>query len=110
MRLSQEIDSLMSVIESQINRAINSAINDRWIPEIQNIMGSLSSGHRDTESEMSGNDQENNEQANGLKTKLTKKDSMSAFDLRDTVRDLSPYSRQLRRTLLTISRNFRRNC
>ena len=38
-------------------------------------MGLLFSGHRDTESGMSGNDQKNNEQTNGFKTKITKKDS-----------------------------------
>ena len=38
LRLSQEM------MHSQINRAIRSAISDRVIPEIQNNMGSLSSG------------------------------------------------------------------
>ena len=77
---------------SQINWGISSAINDRVISEIQNIMGSPCSGQQNTESGMSGNDQENNEQANGLKTKITKKDSWSAFDFRDTG-DLSPYKK-----------------
>ena len=79
MRLSQEMDSLMSMMHSRVKKAISSAINDRVIPEIQNLMSSLSSGHRDTESGMSGNDQENNEQTTGLKTNIAKKDS--GFDL-----------------------------
>ena len=40
-RFSRELDSLMDLLQTQINRAISSAINDRVIPEIQNIMGSL---------------------------------------------------------------------
>ena len=90
MRLSQEMDSLMSMMHSQLNRAMSSAINDRVIPGIRNIMGSLSLGHRDTESGTSGDNQESSEETNGLKTKLTNKDSRSAFDLRDT-EDLSTY-------------------
>ena len=50
LRLSQEMDSLVTMMHSQINRAISSAISDRVIPEIQNIMGTMSSGHRDTKS------------------------------------------------------------
>ena len=50
MRLSQEMDSMMSMMHSQINRAISTAIAERVIPEIQNIVGSMSSsGNRDTE-------------------------------------------------------------
>ena len=36
----------MILMHSQINRAISSAISDRFIPEIQDIMGLLSSGQR----------------------------------------------------------------
>ena len=43
------------------------------IPEIQNIMGTLFSGHRDTESVSSPNNQEDREGSNGFKTKLKKK-------------------------------------
>ena len=61
LRLSQEMDSMMSMMHSQINRAINSAIAERVIPEIQNMLSSLSSGNRNTESGSSLNNQENNE-------------------------------------------------
>ena len=50
LRLSQEMDSMMSMVHNQINRAISTAISERVIPEIQNIVSSMSSsGNRDTE-------------------------------------------------------------
>ena len=55
LRLSQMKDSLMNILQVQISRAISSAINGRVIPEIQNAMGTLSSGQRDTESGSSPN-------------------------------------------------------
>ena len=83
MRLSQKMDSMMSMMRSQINRVIGSAISDRVIPEIQNMMGLPSSGQKDTDSGTSTNNQENSEEKSWLKIKVTKKDSRSAFDLRD---------------------------
>ena len=35
------MDSLMSLMQTQINRVISAATNDRVLPEIQNIMGIL---------------------------------------------------------------------
>ena len=85
LRLSQEMDSMMSMMHSQINRAITTAIAERVIPEIQNIANSMSStGHRDTEASLSPNSQENKGNASGPKIKITKKDSRSVGDLRDT--------------------------
>ena len=85
LRLSQEMDSMMSMMHSQINRAITAAIAERVIPEIQNIANSMSStGHRDTEASLSPNSQENRESASGPKIKIAKKDSRSGGDLRDT--------------------------
>ena len=56
LRLSQEMDSMMSMMHSQINRAITAAIAERVIPEIQNIAHKMSStGHRDTEASLSPN-------------------------------------------------------
>ena len=53
LRLSQESDSMMSMMHSQINRAITTAIAERVIPEIQNIANSMSfTGHRDTEASL----------------------------------------------------------
>ena len=85
LRLSQEMDSMMSMVHNQINRVISTAISERVIPEIQNIVSSMSSsGNRDTEAGLSPNSQENRENTSGLKTKLTKKNSRSVCDLRDT--------------------------
>ena len=86
LRLSQEMDSMMSMMHNQINRAITTAIAERVIPEIQNIANSMSStGHRDTEASLSPNSQENRENASGPKIKITKKDSRSVGDLRDAM-------------------------
>ena len=85
LRFSQEMDSMMSMMHSQINRAINNAIAEKVIPEIQNIVSSMSSsGNRDTEASVSPNSQENRECSSGFKSKFAKKDSRSACDLRDT--------------------------
>ena len=83
---SQERDSMMSMMHSQINRAISSAM--RVISEIQNMASSLSSGNRDTKSGSSSNNQENGDGINGFKSKIAKKDCRSAFDLRETQRSL----------------------
>ena len=84
LRLSQK-DSMMSMVHNQINRAIRTAISERSIPEIQNIVSSMSSsGNRDTEASLSPENQGNRENTSGLRTKITKKDSRSACDLRDT--------------------------
>ena len=85
LRLSQEMDSVMSMVHNQINRSISTAISERIIPEIQNIVSSMSSSrYRDTEASVSPNCQENRENRSGLRTNLTKKDSRPACDLRDT--------------------------
>ena len=86
LRLSQEMDSMMSMMHNQINRAVTTTINERVIPEIQNIANSMSSmGHRDTEASSSPNSQENRESAPGPTIKIAKKDSRSVGDLRDTM-------------------------
>ena len=86
LRLSQEMDPMMSMIHSQINRAITTAIAGRVIAEIQNIANSMSSsGHRDTEASLSNNSQENRESASGPKIKIAKRDSRSVGYLRDTM-------------------------
>ena len=64
--LSQETDSLMNILQVQITRTINSAINDRVISVLQNAMVTLSSGQRDTESGSSPNNQEDREGSIGL--------------------------------------------
>ena len=80
------MDSMMSMMHSQINRAITAAIAERVIPEIQNIANSMSftGTLRDTEASLSPNSQENRESASGTKMKIANKDSRSVGDLRDT--------------------------
>ena len=66
---------MISMLHSQINRAISAAKAERIIPEIQNIVSSMSSsGNQDTEASLSPNSQENTERNNGFKSKITKKD------------------------------------
>ena len=63
LRLSQEMDSMMLMMPSEIIRAISSAISDRVIPEICNFASSISSsGNKDNEVSSSPNSQENREQ------------------------------------------------
>ena len=91
MRLSQAKDSMMSMMHSQITRAVSAAIAEMVFPEIQNIVSSMSSsGNQDTEASLSPNSQEITEKNNGFKSKITKKDLHSACDLRKN-RDRSPY-------------------
>ena len=89
------MDSMMSMVHAHINSAISSAISDRVIPEIRNIVSSMSSSKNSyTEASSSPNSLENREKMTGLKTRFTKKDSRSVCELRDTP-DLSPYRRKL---------------
>ena len=70
---------MMSMVHAQIKRAIS------------NIVSSMSSsGNRDTEASLSPNSQENRGRMTGTKNKITKKDSRSACDLKDSVAH-SPY-------------------
>ena len=41
LRLSQEMDSMMSMVHNQINIAISTAISERVIPETRNIVNSM---------------------------------------------------------------------
>ena len=85
LRLSQEMDSMMAMVHSQINRAVSTAITEKVLPEIQNIVSSMSSsGNRDTEASTSPSSQEDRNDSSGLRTKILKKDSRSVGDLRDT--------------------------
>ena len=74
LKLSQDIDSMVAMMHTQINRAISSAISDRIIPEIRNLVSSTSSSrNRETEASSSPNSQENRDNNPGLKTEITKK-------------------------------------
>ena len=76
IRLSQEMDAMMSMMNSQTIKIFSSAISERVIPEIQIIMSSMSSVNRVTESG-SSNNQENSNETTGFKSKITNKDCRS---------------------------------
>ena len=62
------LDLTMSMMHSQTNRALSTAIAKRVIPEIQDIATSLSSiGNRDTEASMSPNGRKTGKMHLGLK-------------------------------------------
>ena len=110
LRLSPEMDSMMSMMHNQINRAITTAINERVIPEIQNIASSMSSaGHRNTEASLSPNSQENRESASGPKMKFARKDSRSVGDLRDTTGHDSHYIPRLSEKLVPFFQLLKKN-
>ena len=78
----------MDFMQTQISRAINSAISERIIPEIQNMMENSPLAQHGIEPRSCLNE-------DGIgnvwkNTKLTKKDSRSACDLRDHA-DTTPY-------------------
>ena len=67
----------MSMMHSQMNRAICSAIANRVIPETCSIVGSMSSsGNKDIDVSSSSNSQKNREQTNGLRSKISKRKSL----------------------------------
>ena len=78
---SREMDSMIDLPHSPINRSINSTINDRVIPKRQSITGSLPLNRNGPEPSTSltehgiGNAWKN-------KNTITEKDSKSACDLR----------------------------
>ena len=72
--LSQEMDSMISMMHTQINRAKTSAIAESVIPEIQNIVRSMTpSGNTDMESGLSPDTQEVRKDTIGFISKITKK-------------------------------------
>ena len=90
LRISQVIDSLMNVLQKQIRRAIK----DRVILNLQNIVETLFSAGKESETGMSTCHQDLSDRPGVSNNSLSKKDSRSAFDLWDT-EGISPYTRQL---------------
>ena len=85
VRLSQEMDSLLSMIHTQTNRAISSAISVRVIPEHQIINGTLSLGQNAVGTGTSACNQGIDDKPKGSNVNLTKKDSRPASDFREDV-------------------------
>ena len=73
MRHSQEMDTMISMMHTQINRAIRSAITDRVIPEIQSVIGNLPLNQNGAGKDMSSSDQGLCSKLKGSKEILTKK-------------------------------------
>ena len=89
-RMSREMEAMMDLLQSQITRAISSAISDRIIPEIQNMVENLPLGQHGVEPGTSTNEEGIRSAWENANTRLTKKDSRSACDLRDHT-DVNPY-------------------
>ena len=89
-RMSREMEVMMDLMQSQISRAISSAISERIIPEIQNLVENLPLGQHGVGPCTSTNEEGIRSAWKNTNTRLTKKDSRSACDLRDHT-DVSPY-------------------
>ena len=81
-RMSREMEAMMDLIQSQISRAISSAISERIIPEIQNMVENLPLSQHGVEPCTSTNEDGIGKVWKNTNTRLTKKDSRSACDLR----------------------------
>ena len=90
-RMSREMEAMIDLMQSQISRAISSAISERIIPEIQNMVENLPLGQHGVEPCTSTNEEGIRSSWENTNTRLTKKDSRSAWDLRDHT-DVSPYN------------------
>ena len=90
-RMSREMEAMMDLVQSQITRAISSAISERIIPEIQNMVENLPLGQHGVEPGTSLNEDGVRSAWENTNTRLTKKDSRSACDLR-VHSDVSPYT------------------
>ena len=71
----REKDSMMDLLQSHINRAISSAMNDRVVPEIQNIIGNLPLNRNGPEPSTSLNEAGISNAWKNKNTKFAKKDS-----------------------------------
>ena len=89
-RMSREMEAMMDLMQSQITRAISSAISERIIPEIQIMAENLPLGQHGVEPGTSTNEEGIRSAWENANTRLTKKDSRSACDLRDHT-DVNPY-------------------
>ena len=91
-RMSREMETMMDFMHTQISRSINSAISERIIPELQNMVGNLPLSHYGVEPCTSTNEDGIRNVWKNPNTELTKKDPRSACDLRDHT-DNTPYNK-----------------
>ena len=87
------MEAMMDLMHSQISRAISSAISERIIPEIQNMVENLPLSQHGVELCTSTNEDGIRNVWENTNTKLTKKDARSACDLSDHT-DNVPYRKQ----------------
>ena len=90
-RMPREMETMMDFMQTQISRAINSAISERIIPEIQPMAENLPLNHHGVEPCASSNEDGTGNVWKNANMKLTQKNSRSACDLRDHT-DITPYS------------------
>ena len=90
-RMSREMETMMDFMQNQISRAINCAISERIIPEIQNMVENLPLNQHGVEPSTSFNENGTGNMWKNTNEKITKKDSRSACDLRDHT-DFTPYT------------------
>ena len=81
--LPREMETMMDLMHTQIGSAISSAISERIIPEIQNMVENLPLSQHGVKPCTSTNEDGIRNVWKNAKTKLTKKDSRSVCDLRD---------------------------
>ena len=81
----------MDFMQTQISRAISWAISERIIPETQKMAENLPSNQHGVEPCASTNEDRMGNMLKNANTKLTKKNSRSACDLRDHT-DFTPYT------------------
>ena len=89
-RMSRQMETMMNLMHSQISRAFSSAISERIIPEMQNMVENLPLSQHGVEPCTSTNEDGIRKVWKNANTKLAKKDSRSACDLRDHT-DNVPY-------------------
>ena len=89
-RMPREMETMKDLMHSQISRVISSAISERIFPEIQNMVENLSLSQHGVEPCTSANEDGIRNVWKNANTRLTKKDSRSACDLRDHT-DNVPY-------------------
>ena len=79
-------------MQTQISRAIDSAISERIIPETQNVVENLPLAQQGVEPCTSLNEDGIGNVWKNANTQITKKDSRSACDLKDHT-DITSYSK-----------------
>ena len=89
-RMSQEMETMMDFMLTQISRAISCAISQRIIPEIQNMVEILPLDCHGIEPCMSSNEDRVGNVWKNRNAICTKKDSRTACDLKEDT-DFTPY-------------------